>query len=117
MRKYLTIFAASVLSIISLFVVATFYINRQAVLQHEAMFQEQQELQVFLVKQAVADRISLLFGELETLKTYFLSEFVLKKQDIVSLAELIENEQSINREKLAYIFVDASMRPGTDSRS
>ena len=68
MRRYRFLFSFSVLAIIVLFASTTAYIHHQAVIRHETAFQEQQSLQVYLAKQAFADRIDWHLGELPSVR-------------------------------------------------
>ena len=111
MRKFLIGFVASILTITVLFAAATYAINKRASKRHEAMFQEQQALQVFLAKQAVADRIGWIIERLETFRSHSLPEFLDGNGKQSTLIGLLSREQETHPENQACILVDMSKRP------
>ncbi|MBI9089804.1 MAG: diguanylate cyclase [Desulfobacterium sp.] len=106
-RKFTLFFAIGALSALLLFSAATSLIYSKAVSRHEKRFNEQQALQAYLAKKAIADKINWIADHGKLLALYSLPEFIQGKRDLNSLERLFKIEQSLSPENLAICYVDA----------
>ena len=105
----LPVYILSLLSlvIIGLFIAAMFLLDRQAVVKHEGMFNEQQALQVLLAKHALEDHVREFWNEARSFARYDIDEYLEGVRDAASLGKLFALSRELYPTSLSYLFLDA----------
>jgi|GEM_PF-2064792 len=105
-KKYTTYFVLGLLAIIIMFALSMWWLDHQAVLQHERQFSEQQALQTFLAKQGFEDHLAWLVAEIGIIASHYLAELDQDTQDLSSLEHMLGTHQSAFPEIVAFVYLD-----------